>query len=105
MEIQEFLVNAQLDRENLKAWIEAGWLVPDYEDNAWQFSGIDVARAQLIQDLKGDMGVNDEGIPIILDLLDQLYGLRATLNGIASAIRAQDKVARRQLLAAMRSAS
>jgi hypothetical protein len=28
MEITEFLVSARLDRENLEAWIEAGWLIP-----------------------------------------------------------------------------
>lgn len=104
METQEFLINARLDRENLEEWVQAGWLVPGIEGDTWLFSGIDVARAQLIQDLKIDMGVNDEGVAIILDLLDQLYGLRATLNGIASAIAAQDELVRRQFLAAMQGA-
>lgn len=104
METQEFLINARLDRKNLEAWVQAGWLVPGRAGDTWLFSGIDVARAQLIRDLKTDMGVNDEGVTIILDLLDQLYGLRATLNGIASAIAAQDELVRRQLLAAMRGA-
>jgi len=87
MEIHEFLLSARLDRENLEAWIDAGWLIPDNEGSAWLFSEIDLARVQLIRDLKADIGVNDEGIGIILDLVDQLYGLRGTLNGIASAIR------------------
>jgi chaperone modulatory protein CbpM len=104
MEMHEFLEIARLDREKLEGWIEAGWLVPGNEGNAWLFSGIDVARAQLIRDLKTDMGVNDEGVAIILHLLDQLYGLRATLNGIASAIATQDELVRRQLLAAMQDA-
>ena len=41
-----------------------------------RFSDTDVARARLIQDLKGDFGVNDEGIDVILHLVDQLHGLR-----------------------------
>ena len=40
------------------------------------FSDMDVARAHLIRDLKGDFGVNDEGVDIILHLVDQLHGLR-----------------------------
>ena len=39
-------------------------------------SEVDLARAQLICDLQDDLGVNDEGVEVILDLLDQLYGLR-----------------------------
>jgi chaperone modulatory protein CbpM len=37
---------------------------------------------QLIKDLKVDFGVNDEGIAIILHLIDQLHGLRCLLRDI-----------------------
>jgi chaperone modulatory protein CbpM len=40
---------------------------------------MDIARACLIRDLKTDFGVNDEGIDVILHLVDQLHGLRRTL--------------------------
>jgi chaperone modulatory protein CbpM len=43
------------------------------------FTEGDVARAQLILDLKREMGVNDEGIGIILSLVDQMHGLRRVL--------------------------
>jgi chaperone modulatory protein CbpM len=43
------------------------------------FSDIDVARARLIQDLKSDFGVNDEGVDVVLHLMDQLHGLRRAL--------------------------
>jgi hypothetical protein len=38
-----------------------------------------VARAQLIRDLKDDLGVNDEGVGVILNLVDQVHGLRRVL--------------------------
>ncbi|UPK19204.1 chaperone modulator CbpM [Bradyrhizobium sp. 131] len=104
MEINEFLIHARLDREHLQSWVEAGWLAPSSEGEDWLFAEIDVARAQLIRDLKSDMGVNDEGIAIILDLLDQLYGVRGTLRDIASAIAAQDEPVRRRVLAQIRGA-
>ena len=42
-------------------------------------SEIDIARARLIHDLKKNIGVNDEAVPLILDLIDQLHGLRRAM--------------------------
>jgi chaperone modulatory protein CbpM len=64
MEIQEFIGRSHLDGPTLHAWIEAEWLVPLSSGNTFLFSEADVARARLIQDLKVDFGVNDEGIGI-----------------------------------------
>ncbi len=49
------------------------------------FSEGNVARAQLILDLKREMGVNDEGIGIILSLIDQMHGLRRVLRELMQA--------------------
>ena len=76
MEAQEFIRRSHLDTPTLDAWVEAEWLVPLSSGRTFPFSEADLARARLIQDLKGDFGVNDEGISIILHLLDQLHGLR-----------------------------
>jgi chaperone modulatory protein CbpM len=67
-------------RERLEAWIEAGWICPgEAADKQPELSEMDIARAQLICDLKDDLGINDEGVEVILDLLDQLYGLRRAM--------------------------
>ena len=76
---QEFLVRAQLERETLEAWIEEEWLIPGESAGEVTFSDADVARAQLIGDLKNDLGVNDEGVGVILNLVDQVHGLRRVL--------------------------
>ena len=68
----------------LDAWIEAGWLRPERARNDWRFSTIDLVRAQFILDLSGPMGVNDEGVDVILGLLDQIHGLRRALLGVTS---------------------
>ena len=68
----------------LDAWIEAGWLRPERARNDWRFSTIDLVRAQFILDLNGPMGVNDEGVDVILGLLDQIHGLRRALLGVTS---------------------
>ena len=75
----DFLDRAQLDRETLEVWIEEEWLVPRGTATELVFSEADLARAQLIRDLKQDLGVNDEGVGVILNLLDQMHGLRKAL--------------------------
>jgi chaperone modulatory protein CbpM len=90
MEAQEFIGRSQLDTPTLNAWVEAEWLVPVISRKKFFFSETDLARARLIQDLKVDFGVNDEGITIILHLLDQLYGLRCLVRDI-HAMEASDR--------------
>ena len=78
MVIRDSIIDAQFDAEAIELWIEAGWLLP-HQEGENRLSEIDLARAQLIHDLKHDLGVNDEGIPLILDLIDQLHGLRLAM--------------------------
>ena len=74
MQTAEFLAAAQLESRVLDTWIEVGWLTPERESHDG-YSDIDVARAGLIRDLQR-MGVNDDSMVIILNLIDQVYGLR-----------------------------
>jgi DNA-binding transcriptional MerR regulator len=67
-------------------WV--GWLKPRLNGGGERFSEGDLARVRLIRDLKKDMGVNDEGITVILDLVDQIHGLRGVLRELLSAIYA-----------------
>jgi chaperone modulatory protein CbpM len=97
MEYDEFLVRASIQADVLEAWVAAGWLTPNAEEGMQQFSEIDVARARLIQDLRRDIGVNDEGVGVILDLIDQLHGLRRTLGHLVSALQAQPQDLRERL--------
>ena len=75
----DFLYRAQLDQETLEVWIEEEWLAPSETAGEPEFSDMDLARAKLIRELKHDMGVNDEGVGIILNLLDQMHSLRKAM--------------------------
>ncbi len=86
---QDFLDRAQLDRETLEVWIEEEWLVPGGTATELAFSEADLARAKLIRDLIHDLGVNDEGVGVILNLLDQLHGLRKALADLLQSVRQQ----------------
>jgi chaperone modulatory protein CbpM len=82
MNKQQFLTSAGLQVQTLEVWLEHQWLIPDQTSAEMKFSDTDVARAHLIRDLKGDFGVNDEGIDVILHLVDQLHGLRRAFEQI-----------------------
>jgi chaperone modulatory protein CbpM len=86
---QAFLALSGLETETLNAWLEEQWLIPSDSSVDPSFSDIDVARAQLIRDLIEDMGVNDEGVGVILNLIDQLYGMRRALIDLHHAVRSQ----------------
>jgi chaperone modulatory protein CbpM len=79
MQAAEFMMHSHLDAPALEAWVEAGWLRPLGSRPEFEFSEIDAARARLIADLRSSLGVNDEAIPIVLDLIDQIHGLRFVL--------------------------
>ena len=66
MDRREFLIRARIESDAIDLWVDEGWLAPSRATGKWTFSEIDLARTRLIQDLTGDLGVNDEGIPIIL---------------------------------------
>ena len=69
--IHEFVIRARVEQQSVETWIAAGWLVPPQTEPEPMFSDVDLARAQLIRDLREDLGVNDEGVSVILHLLDQ----------------------------------
>ena len=78
----DFIFRAELDQETLDLWIEQEWLVPSHTDDAMAFSDADLARAKLIRDLKEGLGVNDESVGVILNLIDQVHGLRRVIAGL-----------------------
>jgi chaperone modulatory protein CbpM len=97
-ESREFLLLARLDAASLEAWIEAGWLMPRQAGRERAFSELDLARACLIRDLRERMGVNDEGVAIVLDLLDQVHGLRQALSQVSSALKGLPAPVRQEIL-------
>ena len=104
MDRREFLIRARADPAAVDRWVDAGWLAPGHVGGEWTYTEIDLARTRLIQDLTRDLGVNDEGIPIILGLVDQLHGLRRVLGEVLVVLRARPANARARLARDLRAA-
>jgi chaperone modulatory protein CbpM len=79
MSKQEFLTSSGVEVQALEFWLEQEWLVPEQTAAGMRFSDGDIARTRLIQNLKTDFGVNDEGIDVVLHLVDQIHGMRHAL--------------------------
>lgn len=75
-----------LDRTEVAAWIEARWVRPDPQDGGFGFRSVDVARLRLIRELRHELGIDEETMPVVLSLIDELYGLRRTLVALARAL-------------------
>ncbi|MEA2756211.1 MAG: chaperone modulatory protein CbpM [Aliidongia sp.] len=91
-----------LELVELTSWVERSWVVPEPgADGGWLFHAIDVARVRLIYDLRRDMAVAEDTVPLVLSLLDQIYELRAQLKSVARAVDALPETVRAQILAAL----
>ena len=65
------------------------------------FHDADVARGLLILDLSDSIGVNEEGIDVIMSLVDQVHGLRAKLQALTGVIRDEDIQVRQRIVAGL----
>ena len=88
--VQEFLLRARLEHHSLEMFIAAGWIIPPQTEPELMFSDVDLARAQLIRDLREEFGVNDEGVSVILHLIDQMHGLRRSMQDLLEEMRKTD---------------
>lgn len=87
MSKEQFLTSSGIQIQTLEFWLEQQWLIPEETAVGMSFSERDIARARLIQDLKREFGVNDEGIDVILHLVDQLHGMRRAFAQLHKDIR------------------
>ncbi len=75
--IGEIVKIYKLEEDFIHICIQNQWIIPLKNEVLDQE---DLARLLLIKDLQYAMGVNDEAIPVIMHLLDQIYWLKNKLN-------------------------
>ena len=86
-----------LDGDALERWIAAALVRPDGEPGAWRFREIDVARVRLIVELRRELRVEEQTLPLVLSLLDQLYDVRRALRQLGAAVAGADGETRARL--------
>jgi chaperone modulatory protein CbpM len=78
-----------LDRKELMRWVENRWVLPERQDQTWLFHEVDVARVELILEIRQEFAIDEEALPVVLGLLDQVYELRRQLRRMCDALAAQ----------------
>lgn len=98
MDDEEFARDLQIDMARLRVFIDRSWISPLTIDGKTVFRDADLARAELIADLTVEMGINDEGVDVVLDLLDQLYSVRFAFINLIRGLEAQPASVRRHVV-------
>jgi chaperone modulatory protein CbpM len=77
--IEEVAQEWGINQEIILDFISEEWILPVDLDHQ-VLDEEDLARIQLIRELREDFGVNDEAMPIILHLVDQLNCLQREIS-------------------------
>ena len=79
----------ELDRRELTRWVENRWVLPERRNETLIFHEVDVARIELILEIRHEFAIDEEAVPLVLGLLDQVYDLRRHLRRMCDALAAQ----------------
>jgi chaperone modulatory protein CbpM len=84
--VAEVLAACEISRDELTQWIERRWIIPLGSEGEYAFSEADFARAQMIAEFRRDLALDDDALPLVLDLVDQLHATRRRLRQLVEAI-------------------
>ena len=94
-------LHGSLTAAHVERWVTRGLLRPTGGADSWTFETIDVARTHLLAELTGDLGLDDETVEMVIDLVDQVHTLRGQLDLIGRAIAEQPAATREAIAAAL----
>lgn len=77
---------ADLDAKALQRWIDQGWVLPQRDESNLLFDPSDVARVRLICELHYELLIEEDSMPVVLSLMDQLYATRRALGALMTAV-------------------
>jgi chaperone modulatory protein CbpM len=84
-------------RVDLVTWIEERWVLPVREGDDYRFSDADIARVRLILELRRDLRIGADALPVVLDLLDRVYAMRRALRDIGTILQDLPEAERRRI--------
>lgn len=88
----------ELHREDLDRWMRDALVEAAEKAETPIFNETQFARVRLICTLRYDMDVEEETLPVVLDLIDQLHDTRQRLHTLSQAVLAQDEEVRTAVL-------
>ena len=70
----------------VEGWIARSWVKPEGAPGHYLFHPIDEARVRLIVELRDELAINDDALPVVLSLLDQVYAARRHMRRVRDAL-------------------
>ena len=100
--LQQVVTEVGISEADLRLWIEQRWVLPTRREDSFVFDDVDLARTRLIRELRADLMLNEEAIPVVLSLLDQVHALRRALASINTAIDKASPAAKDEIAALLK---
>ena len=105
MSFDEQTVIARIERVNrreLRFWVRQGWLRPAESADGPVFDELDIARIHLLCDLRKELSLPNEALPVVLNLIDRLHQTRREFRDLAKALEEQPEDVRRSVVCRLR---
>lgn len=105
MSLQERDVVARVRRltlRELRLWVREGWVRPAQGQAGPVFDDLDVARIRLLCDLRKEMSVPPDTVPVVLTLIDRLAQARRDLRCLVEALEDQPEPVRSSVVDVVR---
>jgi chaperone modulatory protein CbpM len=100
MSMDERSVVAEVRRvtlRELRLWVREGWVQPAQGERGPVFDEVDVARIRLLCDLRKEMALPSDALPVVLTLIDRLHETRRELRHLMDALEEQPEEVRRSV--------
>ncbi|MGI3211806.1 hypothetical protein ACROSR_11890 [Roseovarius tibetensis] len=104
MRLDEQSVVARIERVNLqelRLWVQQGWVRPADSPDGPIFDELDVARIRLLCDLRKEMSLPNDALPVVLNLIDRLHQTRRELGALARALDEQPEDVRHAIISSV----
>jgi len=92
----------RLTRRDLRLWMYEGWVRPATGEAGPVFDEIDVARLRLLCDLRKEMALPPDTLPVVLTLIDRLHATRREMRLLLEALDDQPEDIRGAVLDRLR---
>jgi chaperone modulatory protein CbpM len=86
-----------IDTAVIERWMATSLILPEPAPTGPLFRDIDVARVRLLMELQG-LGIEEDALPIVMSLLDQLYATRDQLRRVLASLQELPPASRDQVL-------
>ena len=101
-EVEVLAAVPRLTAVRLSTFVDMQIVVPMRDGNRPVFGAIDVARMELLCDLAEQFELEEDGLGIIMSLIDQLHAVRQDFRALAAAVSSEPAETRRRIAANFR---